>query len=225
MAHVYELHTEVIATCLCCSAPKTFVFASASDQVVCAQCVHHLGAAKAERRDAEHVAMWARLYSVEHEQHLSDLVESAALAEESARSVAELTARVAQLTAIVGGRFTETTDAGVRELLENDVLKRAERNTELASRRIDRVMAVLWRLDFMHHLDDVKQALCSCGKSVVLCPEFRALEPERQALREWEARQLTLLGAGDRHSLPAEHPAVIAARGASALGRDRARRG
>jgi hypothetical protein len=67
-------------------------------------------------------------------------------------------------------------------------------------------MAVLWRLDRLHHENDNKSGLCACGKPVTQCAELLALEPERQALREWERKNLALARGNKRHGLPAEHP-------------------
>jgi hypothetical protein len=208
MPHAYPLHTDVTAPCLCCRAPRPFRFSSASDQVVCSLCVHHLGSSKAERRDAEHVEMWAALYSAEEEAHSTDvarLEESVTSGETEAVALRE---QVAQLTAVAAGAFEETEVGGVRSLIENDVVRRAERATELVNRRTDRLMAVLWRIDRLHHPQDGRPELCTCGKPGGKCPESLALEPQRGALREWESRQVALARQGLRHGLPAEHPAV-----------------
>jgi hypothetical protein len=208
MPHAYALHQDVTAPCLCCRAPRVFHFTSASDQVVCAACVSHLGAAKAERRDAEHVEMWAELYSVEQNAHGDDVerLESTVAAADS--EAARLAEQVAQLTAVAAGDFAAAEVGGVRDLIENDVVRRAERNTELANRRIDRLMAALWRIDAVHHPQIDHPELCSCGEPGGRCPESLALEPERRALREWERRNVALAAEGSRHGLPAEHPAV-----------------
>ena len=205
MPHAYELHVDVTAPCLCCLAPRAFRFASPSDQVVCAQCVNHLGSDKAERRDREHVQMWADLHA---DQQVKFQVEVEALGAQLAAEAAATAALQAQsdgLTAVVAGEFAA---GGVRDLLENDVVRRAERATELANRRNDRAMAVLWRLERLHHENDKNVGACACGKPVLKCQEFAAIEPERQALREWEKKNVALAAEGKRHGLPAEHPAA-----------------
>jgi hypothetical protein len=208
MPHAYPLHVDVTAPCLCCRAPRVFRFASVSDQVVCASCVNHLDPSKAERRDSEHVDMWAALYSREQEAHAGDVVrlESSVAAGEG--EVARLAEQVAQLTAVAVGEYAGTEAGGVRALIENDVVRRAERNTELANRKIDRLMAALWRIDAQHHPHGGHPELCACGTPEGRCPEALALEPERRALREWERRNLALAGQGLRHGLPAEHPDI-----------------
>jgi hypothetical protein len=45
-----------------------------------------------------------------------------------------------------------------------------------------------------------------------MCPEWKAIEPQRRLVREWEARNLALLAQGTRHALPDDHPAVLSAR-------------
>jgi hypothetical protein len=187
VAHQYALHTAVTAPCLCCRAPRVFTFTSASDQVVCATCTHHLGAAKSERRDTEHVAMWAELYARETSSHDSDVAAAVTSEAADAAIIAALTEQTVSLTAVVADRFEERA-VGVRELIENDVVRRAERNTELANRRTGRVMAVLAAIDELHHDDPSRADRCSCGKPVVGCPEYRAVEPERKAIREWAAK-------------------------------------
>lgn len=207
MSHGYELHVDVTAPCLCCLAPRRFRFASASDQVVCAACVNHLGSDKSERRDREHTAMWADLHADQQVKHQAEVEGLTAQIAESAADIAALRAESSGLTAVVAGEFAS---GGVRELLENDVVRRADRATELANRRTDRVMAVLWRLERLHRDNTVDNGACACGKPVTKCPDFAAIEPERQIVREWERKNLALAADGKRHALPAEHPAAKA---------------
>jgi len=108
----------------------------------------------------------------------------------------------------VAGRFDRGPDAALRGLLETEVLKRAERKAELGQRRTDAAMAVLWQLDRLHRVNPADPQHCGCGKSVAACPETRALGPVRQALGDWEAKNLKLHAAGQRHALPAGHPAL-----------------
>jgi hypothetical protein len=207
MPHAYELHVAVTAPCLCCLVPRTFTFSSPTDQVVCAECVNHLGSDKSERRDREHVRMWADLHSdlrVKHQLEVEGL--TASLAEEAA-TIAALRAESAGLTAVVAGEFAT---GGVRELLENDVVRRADRATELANRRNDRAMAVLWRLERLHRENDKNSGACTCGKPIVKCPDFAAIEPERSTVHEWEAKNAALAADGKRNGLPSEHPAAAA---------------
>ncbi|GAB3604881.1 hypothetical protein GCM10027413_02900 [Conyzicola nivalis] len=205
MPHAYELHVDVTAQCLCCLAPRVFRFASPSDQVVCATCVSHLGTDKSERRDREHVTMWAHLAADQQVNHHAEVERLRANLADEAAVVASLRAESAGLTAVVAGEFAA---GGVRDLLENDVVRRADRATELANRRNDRAMAVLWRLERLHHENDAKFGACACGEPVLTCKEFAAIEPERQAVRDWEKKNAALAAEGKRHALPAEHPAA-----------------
>lgn len=206
MPHAYPLHADVTAPCLCCRAPRTFRFSSPADQVVCAACANHTGAAKAERRDAEHVEMWAALYSVEQNDHRDDVSRLESAVASADASIAELRDQVVQLTALAAADVAASTSGGVRALVENDVVRRAERGTELANRRTDRVMAALWRIDALHHPQAGDPRLCTCGEPGGKCAENLALEPERQTLRDWERKNLALARAGSRHALPAGHP-------------------
>ena len=215
MAHPYQLHVDVLAPCLCCTSPQPFHFTSSSDQVVCAFCVRHLGAEKAERRDRDHVALWAQMYSEEQNAHRGDMAAAEASTSIADATIATLTARVDQLTQVIASEFTTAPTGDARDLLETAVVKRAERNTELAARRIDRTMVVLWRLAQLHHDDDARAGHCVCGKPVATCAESHALDPERQALRDWERKAVALLREGKRHGLPDEHPEVAAAAGSS----------
>lgn len=223
VVHSYALHSAVIAECLCCRSQQPFTFASTSDQVVCALCVHHLGAPKAERRDLDHIALWSRQYSAEVASHDTDTADAASAALTALTMITDLTARVAELTAVIGSGFTHSPTSDVRTLLESDVIHRAERNTELANRRIDRLMAVLWRIERLHR-DGDKPGVCSCGKPIAQCAEYAAIEPERSALRTWESKNLALLRSGERHALPADHPDVAAAAGGGADPRGSRRR-
>ena len=224
MAHPYELHIDVVAPCLCCRAPRTFRFASASDQVVCAACANHLGEAKAQRRDADHVVMWEQLYDAARQSATSAAADAASAAERDAATIAELRSQATGLTAVVAGEFSGADAPGVRELLETDVVRRAERNTELANRRTDRLMAALSRIDRLHHDDTGRPGYCSCGRTTATCPESLAIDSQRQAVRDWEARNVALLQRGERHALDDTHPLVSASKQNRAAPRDRAPR-
>ena len=151
MPHDYALHTELEARCLCCGSLQPFTFTSDSDQVVCAHCRSHLGPEKAERRDLAHIALWRGISEAQALAASAAAAQAEADAEESATRIAELEAKVAELSATVIGQFDSAPASGVREELQSDLVRRAERATELANRRTDRMMAVLWRLGVLHH--------------------------------------------------------------------------
>ena len=208
MAHSYPLYANVLAQCFCCQSLQPFHFTSATDQVVCTHCLRHLGPERAEQRDTDHITLWLGQFAAQQEtlQELTTTT-TATIADRDAE-IAALTARVAELTGIVAGRFDRGPDAGLRGLLETEVLKRAERRAELGQRRTDAAMAVLWQVEQLHRVTPADPQRCGCGKSVAACPETRALGPVRQALGEWEAKNLKLHAAGQRHALPAGHPAL-----------------
>ncbi|KQX05084.1 MULTISPECIES: hypothetical protein [unclassified Leifsonia] len=212
MPHDYALHTALQARCLCCGSLQPFTFSSPSDQVVCAHCRSHLGPEKAERRDLAHIALW-RGISEAQALAAADAAEQAETdaAAASAR-ISELEAKVTELSATVIGQFDSAPASGIREELQSDLVRRAERATELANRRTDRMMAVLWRAATLHHVA-AGAAACSCGKPAATCPELRILNSEQQALRDWEAKNVALAASGARHALPPEHPAVPDAAG------------
>jgi hypothetical protein len=205
--HGHPLHTDVDAECYCCRAMQPFRFTSPNDQVVCAFCSRHFGDGKAERRDLDHVKMWAERYAELSEEHrrMIDAADSGAAS--SARQIEELAREVAGLRDVIADRFEESQGGSIRTLLQNEIQKRADRNTELANRRSDRLMAVIWRLDVLHR-DAATAERCTCGRATAACPEWKAIEPQRRLLREWEAKNVALLGQGARHSLPDDHPAV-----------------
>jgi len=208
VAHSYPLYVNVLAQCFCCQSLQPFHFTSATDQVVCTHCVRHLGAEKAEQRDTDHVQLWLGQFAAQ-QQALQELTAtSAATIAERDAEIAALAAQVADLTGIVAGRFDRGPDRGLRNLLETEVLKRAERKAELGQRRTDAAMAVLWQVDQLHRVRPADPQHCGCGKSAAACPEARALGPVRQALGDWEAKNLKLHAAGQRHALPAGHPAL-----------------
>lgn len=211
MTHAHPLHVAVEVACLCCFLPQPFHFTSTSDQVVCTLCVHHIGAEKAERRDSEHVRLWAARHAQLDAAHAQHVRETDALLLARDEDLTVLRGQVAELTAVVAGQFTAGID-GVRNLLHSDLVKRAERNTELAKRQIDWAMAGLWRLERCHHDAAASPATCSCGRAAGSCAESRALDPSRQALADWEKKNVALLQAGRRHGLPSEHPAVLGQR-------------
>ncbi|MGO4691732.1 hypothetical protein [Glaciibacter sp. 2TAF33] len=188
MTHRYRLHEDILAECLCCHSQQPFHFDSASDQVVCTFCTRHIGAEKAERRDADHVRLWAELYAEADEAHRVFAAESARRSAENDAALVELQAKVDQLTGIVNGQFDQTATGGVRALLETELLKRAERRTDLESRRTARAMQVLARIAARHGADQQNPLRCRCGNPVVDCRDLAALEPLRQEIADWEAR-------------------------------------
>ncbi|MDJ0348740.1 hypothetical protein [Cryobacterium sp. PH29-G1] len=211
MTHAHPLHVDLEVACLCCLAPQPFHFTSLSDQVVCALCVRHIGAEKSERRDLEHVRMWAARWAASEVAQEEYRVETDALLVTRDQHLTALRDQVAELTALVAGQFSAGID-GVRSLLQNDLVKRAERNTELARRQIDWAMAGLWRIELLHHDDPARPEKCSCGRTAGTCAESTAIDSLRQALRDWEKKNVALLQDGRRHGLPGDHPAVLAQR-------------
>ena len=208
MTHSYPLHTSVQATCLCCQIDQPFTFASVSDHVVCAGCVHHLSAEKAERRDTEHVARWAAHFAEELQAHTDFAAASVAVIADKDAEITRLTGQVEELSRVVSGTFERGEVAQVRALLEGDLIKRAERKAELAGNRVDWSMAVIWRLSVLHTVDISAPQRCRCGKSSAGCAELTALQPLRQALSDWEDKNVRLLADGKRTALPTDHPAV-----------------
>ncbi|MET0989457.1 MAG: hypothetical protein ABWY54_02295 [Glaciihabitans sp.] len=197
-----------MAQCFCCRSLQPFRFTSASDQVVCSFCQNHLGSAKAERRDVDHIKMWSELLDDEQETHREYVAGADATADADRATILRLRKQVEELTALATGAFDGAEVGTGRELLETAVITRAERNTELANRRTDRVMSVVWSLDQLHHEDPARANHCICGKSLAACAEGKLLEPERRALREWEEKNIALAVEGKRHALPQGHPSV-----------------
>ncbi|MEJ3404604.1 hypothetical protein WDJ51_07665 [Rathayibacter sp. YIM 133350] len=210
MPHEHPLHADVVVQCWCCRSLQPFHFSSPADAVVCAACTGHLGPEKAQRRDEEHVALWLGLWSSEHDARLAAATRFVAAGEAAAARIADLESQLAALTAGVAEQFQAAPDGAVHERLQSEIVRRAERNTELARRLSDRLFAELWRLGSLHHDDSSTPGLCSCGRRLAECPESRILDGERRAVADWEAKNLRLLAEGKRHALPAEHPSVAA---------------
>ncbi len=205
MTHSHPLHVDLEAQCLCCRSMQPFRFASPTDQVVCTFCAKHLGSDKSERRDRDHLELWLDLHAELQDAHARAVSEARATSARTEATISELRTEVAQLTEAIADEF-ENAPAGIRDALGSEVLTRSERRTELLYRRLDRLMAAIWRIDALHH-DADSPGLCSCGTAVASCPEGRAIDGERQELRAWEAKNLQLLRDGARHALPSEHPA------------------
>ena len=211
MTHPYELYRVVEVPCLCCRTVQPFEFSSPSDQVVCTHCVNHLGAAKAERRDTEHVELWAGILA-DHDSDSAAFV-AASLQGDAINEalIADLQAQLTELTDSIASEFTRAPTGAIRSALDNELVTRAERTTALAYRRLDRTMTALWRVNRLHHDDEKKAGFCSCGTKTANCAEGLAIDGERQELAGWERRNLQLLHDGQRHGLPADHPAVVEA--------------
>ena len=207
MAHAYPLYLDIDAQCLCCRSMQPFHFTSAADQVVCSFCVRHTGPDRAERRDADHVALWLALYTELQDLHESIMTAASAEMASKDQNSAERGAEIDELRSLLAGRFDATPRGGIRDVLENDLVKRAERKAELAARRTDRAMTALWRLTQRHSINPAQPALCGCGMSVALCPDRQTLESLGSELAGWEALNVQRAQAGQRHALPPEHPA------------------
>jgi hypothetical protein len=152
--------------------------------------------------------MWSELLDDEQETHREYVAGADATADADRAAIAHLRKQVEELTALATGAFDEAEVGKGRELLETAVISRAERNTELANRRTDRVMSVVWSLDQLHHEDPARVTHCACGKTLAACAEGKLLEPERRALREWEQKNIALAVEGKRHALPKNHPSL-----------------
>ena len=211
MTHDNPLHVDLLTQCWCCRSLQPFKFTSATDQVVCSFCVRHLGADRAEKRDQDHLRMWVEILVDERESHRTAVENlTGALAERDA-ALAGLTARVDELTNVIAGEFDRAPSGQVRSLLENEVVKRADKRAALEQRRNDRLMVALWRVDRLHRQAETDPLTCVCGQSLARCADWRAIEPVRQALRDWEAKNIQLLRAGRHHALPDDHPDVVQA--------------
>ncbi|SDL03072.1 hypothetical protein SAMN05216282_12328 [Cryobacterium psychrotolerans] len=211
MTHDNPLHVDLLTQCWCCQALQPFKFTSATDQVVCSFCVRHLGADRAEKRDRDHLRMWVEILVDERESNRNTVEKLTATLAERDAALAGLTTRVDELTNVVAGEFDRAPTAQVRSLLENEVVKRADKRAALEQRRNDRLMAAIWRVDRLHREGERDPHTCVCGTSLARCAEWQAVEPVRQALRDWEAKNLQLLRDGQRHALPDDHPDVVRA--------------
>lgn len=211
MAHDNPLHVDLLTQCWCCQALQPFKFTSPTDQVVCSFCVRHLGPQRAERRDQDHLKMWVQILVDEREANRNAVEKLTDALAANDTELSDLRAQVADLTSIVAGEFDRAPSGAVRSLLENDIVKRAEKKSALEQRRNDRAMAAIWRVNRLHRDDERDALTCVCGASVARCEVWKAIEPVRQLLRDWEAKNVGLLRAGQRHALPDDHPDVVAA--------------
>ena len=188
MTHQYPLHIDLDAECYCCGALQHFLFTSPTDQVVCTFCTNHLGETKAERRDRDHVRLWSERHG--ELRRLFDQLQTSTAEQgaETEATTAELRGTVQALRRTIADQFDSGPADGIRSLIENDVTRRAERSAKLVERRNDRLMAVLERIDALHHDADAGSLGCSCGKKTAVCAEWKAVQTERMALRDWERR-------------------------------------
>jgi hypothetical protein len=210
--HNYPLHVDIDAECQCCRMLQPFRFSSPTDHVVCTFCSRHLGGDKAAKRDTDHLAMWFERHSEAIAAHRSFVAAATAEKTSADAANAELRAQLNDLTKSIADEFDRSPLGGARGLVENEVTRRAERRTELAHRLNDRIMAALWRVDTLHRDDEANNLRCTCGKPTAECAEWKAIEPQRRALYDWENRNLALLKEGKRHGLPDDHPEVVKGR-------------
>jgi hypothetical protein len=94
--------------------------------------------------------------------------------------------RVDELTAAVASDYRRGLVSDVRGIVEEKVVTDASVRETAARRARDRAMAMVQRIDELHHENG---ETCSCGKRITLCSEFALLAPFRDELHSWEARQ------------------------------------
>jgi hypothetical protein len=188
-----------LAFCRCCFVTAIPVPESATERrpQVCAMCGKHYGHPEKTARD--HSEMMARLRdshaaAVER----SDARRAAAEAERDAANE-----RVRQLVATIATQYRDEPDGEARRLLEQRVVRDAERAQLGAQRQRDRAMGAIFRLGELH---SEAGDTCTCGERITVCAEFAALAPVRDDYVKWERRQIELLEAGKEHGLPLDHP-------------------
>lgn len=203
--HSYRLHHPVIAECLCCRRSVAFRFKSKSDQVVCEDCLKHIGdgLTKAKQRDADHVRLW-----------FADAVHSRA---ESARQISLRDGRIAELQGEVNELKSRNEELGVallgdlrrnpealRQLVTEHFLAETYEERQRAYRARDRAMRELFRVYNLHH--EVERQECVCGKPIDRCDVGTLIEENVSWLREWERNQIERARKNLPHGLPYEHP-------------------
>jgi hypothetical protein len=100
---------------------------------------------------------------------------------------------------------------GIRKWLQEGIVIEAEGKLRAAYRSRGKAMAILWKIDRLHH-EDSRRNQCTCGRPTQQCREFQAVAPILDALDAWEKRELELLKKGSQHELPLDHPAVLKSR-------------
>jgi hypothetical protein len=185
--------------CRCCfiSALPAPVSSTERPPQVCGTCEKHYGNLEKTARD--HSEMMARLRD-------SNAAAMERLDDRRARAEADLEAaseRVGQLIATIAADYQQRPLGDVQRLLEQQVVKDAERAQHSAQRQRDRAMGAIFRIDELHH--EVGEN-CQCGKRITACLEFAALSTIREDFHKWERRQMELMAAGDHHGLRLDHP-------------------
>lgn len=123
-----------------------------------------------------------------------------------ARAEADLDAakaQVEQLVATIAAEYQQRPLGDIQGLVENQVVRDAERAQHGAQRQRDRVMGAIFRIDELHH--EVLEN-CKCGRRITACPDFAAISVIREDYHKWERRQIELMEAGKQHGLPLDHP-------------------
>ena len=224
LSHHFELHTDVTTDCQCCGMPRRFRFTSKSDHVLCRTCRGHQSRTQeaTAQRNVDHVRDW-QAYTMELSARQRDAlaakdaalatlgVEVNALKERNTSLREELHMSALEMARVVdertGGAEREPGEALVK-LLANTVAEKANEERDRAYRTRDFAMARLWAVDELHHPDESKRELCSCGRDLRQCATNSVLEDQRNHIYKWEISQVQRLEKGLSHALPAEHPKV-----------------
>jgi hypothetical protein len=185
--------------CRCCFVSSIPEIYSATDRPVllCAECGTHWG--QPEKTALSHEKMMSALREANAGamERLDDRREALAV------RLAAAEAQVSALIATIASDYSEHPARDIRNLVDQAIVDKATRRADSEAKAKDRAMAVVFRLDRLHHEDGVN---CSCGKRITECEEYSALNAIRPSYYAWEKLQLERLAEGKPHGLPVDHP-------------------
>ena len=190
---------DPLTFCRCCfiTALPAPVSSTERRPQVCGTCEKHYGNREKTARD--HSDSMARLRD-SHAAAMERLDVRRSRAEADLEAANE---RVQQLVATIATEYQQRPLGDIQRLLEQQVVKDAERAQHGAQRQRDRVMGAIFRIDELHH--EVGEN-CMCGERITACPDFAAISVIREDYYKWERRQIELMAAGSKHGLPLDHP-------------------
>lgn len=196
---------ETVRTaCACCRITSEIRIRAITEAPVCAECKTHHG--DHYKTEQSHLQLWSAEAAKIDELRRRALADYRARESELREQLRRIEAENQRLKHHIVDEFNETVIGDLHRQLETAIVIDALGKRDAAFRREGELLG-LFLLDIEPFHRGAKTK-CSCGTSTSECREWQAIEPLREILKAWEARQLRRLGDGLRHDLPAHHPEV-----------------
>lgn len=164
------------------------------------------------RREREHVQWWQECEAYWHSEHAAEVerltTQHKAEVTRLQDAVTESKTLVAGLRATVKDEF-KLHNPVVATWLDEEALNEEREKTTKARNYIGHLHRALWHVDIEHHIPedaDEDEDVCRCGVLASECATFKALDPVRSRLYQWERENVERARNYQPNELPRDHP-------------------